>query len=247
MQTDPRERIVNLDETCWKAVAGGFMTWAHKNAESVQCHIENDEKEGVTVIAAVDANGRKLPLTIRGKGKTERCLSGSQLPRDVRTCVSESGWTTNDVMCRYFSILRRELFPSGPLILILDSYSAHRSANVRAVAQLWEITLVFVPPGCTDKLQPLDRRVFGVLKSHARHLWRQQYHASGGAKTTRAVMAANLCKAWRRITEGTIQEAWDIFEGEDWEDIINEDEQIESEDLQGALSFYESLTVVPEE
>ena len=60
-------------------------------------------------------------------------------------------------------------------------------------------------------------------------------------------MAANLCEAWRRITEGTIQEAWDIFEGEDWEDIINHEEQIENEDLQSALSFYESLIVIPEE
>jgi hypothetical protein len=201
-------------------------------------------KKGITVIAAIDANGRKLPLTVIGKGKTERCLSGYKLRPDVRTCISESGWTTNDIMCRYFSILRGELFPSGPLLLILDSYSAHRSAGVRAVAQLWVITLVFIPPGCTDKLQPLDRRVFGVLKAHARHLWRQQYHASGGAKTTRAMMSANLCEAWRRITEGTVQDAWDIYNSEDWEEVISDDLQAEGEDLSSALEFYESLDVI---
>jgi hypothetical protein len=57
LQNSPPERIINIDETNWKTVAGGFMTWAHTSAESGQCQIDNDEKEGVTVIAAVDAEG----------------------------------------------------------------------------------------------------------------------------------------------------------------------------------------------
>jgi hypothetical protein len=34
------------------------------------------------------------------------------------------------------------------------------------------------------------------------------------------MMAANLCEAWRRITEGLIQEAWGIYEEEDWESLF---------------------------
>jgi hypothetical protein len=191
----PRDRIINIDETNWKTVAGGSMTWAHTNTESVQCQIDNDEKEGVTLPPLSWRQGGKLPLTVIGKGKPERCLKGYKLPPDVRTCVSESGWTTKDVMCRYFAILRHELSPDGPLVVILDAYAAHRSREVREVARLWEIQLVFIPPVCTDKLQPLDRRVFGVLKSYARQLWRKQYHESGGAKTTRPMMAENSCEA----------------------------------------------------
>lgn len=223
LQTYPRDRIINIDETNWKAVPGAFMTWAHKNAESVQCRISNDEKQGVTAIAAVDANGGKLPLTVIGKGKTDRCLAGYHLPPEVRTSISQSGWTTTDVMCGYFERLRRDLFPEGPLILILDTYSAHRAQVVREVAHLWEIQLVFIPPGCTDTLQPLDRRVFGVLKAYARQLWRQQYHASHAQKTTREQMAINLCEAWRRITEGLIQTAWSIYIEEDWQNLLSEE------------------------
>jgi hypothetical protein len=242
MRVYPRERIVNIDETNWKAVPGGFLTWAHKGIECVHCQIENDEKQGVTVIAAVDANGRKLPLTVVGKGKTQCCLAGYELPAEVRSCVSESGWTTNDVMCRYFSFLRGELFPDGPIVLVLDVYAAHRSRAVREIAELWGIKLVFIPPGCTDKLQPLDRRVFGVLKAYTRQLWRQQYHASHGAKTTRPIIAANLCQAWHRITEEIIQDAWALYdEGEDWQDLNDEDNAIEAEELNDALGFAESL------
>jgi hypothetical protein len=235
LQNYPRDRVINIDETNWRTLAGGFLTWAHTGIESVQCQIENDVKEGVTVIAAVDAEGGKLPLTVIGKGKTERCLNGYQLPPEVRTCVSESGWTRKDVMCRYFAMLRQELYRAGPLIVILDAYAAHRSREVQEIARVWEIQLVFIPPGRTDKLQPLDRRVFGVLKSHARQLWRKQYKASGGAKTTRSMMAANLCEAWRRITERLIQVAWDIYDGEDWESLIGQDTRVEDERFRSLL------------
>jgi hypothetical protein len=154
LQNCPRDRIINIDETNWRTVAGGFMTWAHTSIGSVQRQIDNDEKDRVTVIAGMDAAVRKLPLMVIGKGKTERCVNGCQLPPEVRTYLSESGWTTKDVMCRYFTMLRQELYREGLLIVILDAYAAHRSPEVREIARLWEIQLVFIPPGCTDKLQP---------------------------------------------------------------------------------------------
>jgi hypothetical protein len=139
-------------------------------------------------------------------------------------------------MCRYFAILRLELYREGPLIVILDAYAAHRCSEVQEIARVWEIQLVFIPPGCTDKLQPLDRRVFGVLKSYARQLWRKQYKASGGAKTTRSMLAANLCEALRKITVGLIQDAWDIHDGEDWENLTAKDRSPEDEMLDRLLN-----------
>jgi hypothetical protein len=67
MKKYPLTEIINMDETHCKAVAAGFLTWAEKRAESVPCDISNDEKERVTVIAAIDAAGNKVPLTVVGK------------------------------------------------------------------------------------------------------------------------------------------------------------------------------------
>jgi hypothetical protein len=132
-------------------------------------------------------------------------------------------------MYHYLSMLRQELYPEGPLIVILDAYAARRSPEVPEIAGLSEIQLMFIPPGCTDKLQPLDGRIFGVLKSLPRQLWREQYHKSRGAKTTRSMIAANLCKAWGRITIGLIQEAWDIYEEEDWGSLFAWDTSIDDD------------------
>jgi hypothetical protein len=35
----PRDRIVNVDETNWKAVPGAFMTWRHTSIGTVQVHL----------------------------------------------------------------------------------------------------------------------------------------------------------------------------------------------------------------
>jgi hypothetical protein len=226
----PAERILNIDETNWRAVAAGFLTWAKAGTESVQCQIDNDEKQGVTAIAAIDFAGNKLPLTIIGKGKTERCLKGYDLPPEVWTSTSETGWTTSDVMCWYFACLREREFPEGPIILLLDCYSAHRCNLVRAAAQQWGIELVFIPPGCTNLLQPLDRHVFGVLKAHARKLWRVQYHSSHGGKTTRPMMAGNLVEAWKRITPEVIESAWDCYEVNWSEDLSDQSPPGSSDD-----------------
>jgi hypothetical protein len=51
MEQYPANRVINVDETNWRAMAPGFLTWAKIGSESVTCQAGNDEKEGVTVIA----------------------------------------------------------------------------------------------------------------------------------------------------------------------------------------------------
>jgi hypothetical protein len=161
----PAERILNLDETNWKSISAGFLTWARAGPESVPCVISNDEKEGTTAIAAADARGKELPLTIICKGKTPICLTALNLPPDVWATTSESVWTTSDVLYHYLKLLRSEFFPDGRLVVLLETYSAHRTNLVREAAEQCGIELMFIPPGCAERLQPLDLRGFGVLKS----------------------------------------------------------------------------------
>jgi hypothetical protein len=220
----PHDRVINIDETNWKMLAAGFWTWANTGCEAVSCVVDNNEKEGVTVIAGIDAAGTKLPLTVIGKGKTARCLSALNLPPEVWTAISPSGWTTSDVMCNDFRLLREHVYPTGPLVLLLDTFAAHRAAITKAAAEYWRIQLVYIPPGCTDSLQPLDRRIFGILKGYARQLWRTRYHQAPGAKTTRSMMTHNLLVAWERITPDYISSAWSIYQIGWGEDASDEEE-----------------------
>jgi hypothetical protein len=79
------------------------------------------------------------------------------------------------------------------------------------MARLWGIDLVFFPPGCTDRLQPLDRRVFGVLKAYARQIWRTRDHETGGQKVTKPMVAKRLSNARNRNTTDILDFAWCIY------------------------------------
>jgi hypothetical protein len=58
------------------------------------------------------------------------------------------------------------------------------------------------------------------------------------------MMAANPLTAWKRITEGLIQESWAIYDTEDGAEAIDEDNRIESHDLLTAVEFYESIVTM---
>jgi hypothetical protein len=106
--------------------------------------------------------------------------------------------------------------------VILDTYPAHRAPLVKAKAAEFGIRLEFIPPGSTDLLQPLDRRVFRVLKSYGRQQWAILYQATGAKKTSRAQMAASLVQAWNRITPTVIQKVWNIYWDENGLDALVE-------------------------
>jgi hypothetical protein len=53
-------------------------------------------------------------------------------------------------------------------------------------------------------------------------------------------MSIDFCEAWQRITEGLIQEVWDIHDREDWRDLINEDDGAEFQEMHDAVDFAES-------
>jgi hypothetical protein len=122
--------------------------------------------------------------------------------------------------------------------VFLDTFSAHRSPITKSIADLFHIQLEFIPPGCTDVLQPLDRRVFGVLKAHARQLGRTHYHETQGAKTTRAMMAENLLSAWDRITPDLIDRAWDIFHGA-WDEPASDESDGADEEFRPRMTLEE--------
>jgi hypothetical protein len=51
---------------------------------------------------------------------------------------------------------------------LVDIYSVHIQADTRELVESVNIHMHFILVGLTDKFQPLDRQIFGVLKSEAR-------------------------------------------------------------------------------
>jgi hypothetical protein len=178
-----RENILNMDETRWCLINSHQITIAPRGAEGVSANFSCDPKMSLTAIALISAAGDKLPLWIICRGNTERCeqrfrdhFAAEIARRKLILCHQISGWT-DKVVAK--TVLRwvTERTRSGRNCLLWDTSSAHRDQAVKEYTAQKGLKLVFIPPGMTDKYQPLDRRVFGSLKSRARarfdNLWIQ--------------------------------------------------------------------------
>ena len=96
-------------------------------------------------------------------------------------------------------------------VLVLDRYSAHVTTEVKEEAGRNNIRLVFVPTSGTDKYQPLDKRVFGVIKSkYASKCDDQLFEFDNGPDKSKA--ADLFLDCWKELSEQTILSAWDLDE-----------------------------------
>jgi transposase len=125
---------------------------------------------------------------------------------------SPSGWTTVDTFRQYLEWLRGFYGDSDPIHLILDAYSVHRSQDTRNIARELNIELHFIPPGWTDELQPLDRYIFGAMKSICRRLFQRFCLRSedGHVKTRDAIQF--LIQAWEGLETRVIEKGWGLYE-----------------------------------
>jgi hypothetical protein len=106
--------------------------------------------------------------------------------------------------------LRFTLGP-GPIHLLLDSYSAHRTDDVKATVARLGTTLHYIPPGLKDEFQPLDRAVFGVLKAQAKRLFHARFHANPYGRRTKPEAVADMITAWSLPGESVTENTWDIY------------------------------------
>jgi hypothetical protein len=213
--------VLNMDETSWKLVTVNIKTMADRGADGVSCWFPGDPKSCVTVIATIDAAGEKKALWIIARGMTDRCearfrglygkrIEGGQLVITHQGC----GWTSRDVAIRYLLWLS-EITRGQPTVLVWDLFAAHRDAVVKEQARHLGIRLEFIPPGATGLCQPLDRRIFGILKQRAkarfdrRNLdWAQDEFRIGES-------IAILIECWDSITQEQVLSAWQHFQDPD--------------------------------
>lgn len=203
-----------------------LLTWADTGVETVHSYIGTDPKANFTVLASIDAYGNKLPLFFLAKGVSERCeksqFKGST--SDHWLSHSKSGWMQNDTFCEYLYYLRSHFSDGEVLHLILDSCPSHKVFNVKEQARALGIVLHFIPPGFTDRLQPLDRRCFGALKASARSRWRKLRLRDETFVPCIESSAQVLIYAWNKLSSNTLEAAWEIYDETLYWDDMNEDE-----------------------
>ena len=116
---------------------------------------------------AVNAAGTYLPpmMIFKRKRMSQLLLKGT--PHGTIGGVSENGWIESDLFVKWLEHFVHHVQPSvdRKVLLVLDGHASHKS--LAAIDYAWEnaVIIICLPPHSTHQMQPLDRTIFGPLKS----------------------------------------------------------------------------------
>ena len=133
-------RIWNMDEVGIQLDYTPDKVIAETGSKYVQCSTSGN-KETITVVACINANGDSLPPHLIVKGKTHRTLQSfrtREAPPGTMWSASDSGWTKQGIAKLWFTeVFLANIGPDRPQLLILDGHEAHNWIEIIQVLLLF--------------------------------------------------------------------------------------------------------------
>ena len=133
-----------------------------------------DDKREITCLLTISMSNELLPTQVIYAGKTERVHpTGIKFPNNWHITQSEKHWSNAVTMLEYADKIliphvkrQRSLYnlPNQTALAIFDIFAAHRTEDFLGKLRQNNISVIFVPAGCTGEVQPLDVAVNDVFK-----------------------------------------------------------------------------------
>lgn len=210
LQNSP-ELILNCDETGFCTDPSKVKAIGLKGQKSFYRRVGGTGRENISVHCCASASGRVLPplVIFKAKGAVQARWTNheAEFPGTVYA-TTENGymeepvffsWLT-DSLIPYINNLRQIQNTQKKAILIMDGHKSHISLRVVNAAINADLILLKLPSHLTHRMQPLDKCVFGPLKTG----WEKILVAYGRKNLlasfntlNRKIFVELLAKAWR--------------------------------------------------
>ena len=163
--------VFNVDETVIRISNSSKRTIAPIGMDEIVIEGDVNDKECITAIGTITRENR-YPFIIITKGKTERSCKKFKIRGDTQVWPSgtDKAWMKEQIKLKYLDYLYNNWSERQPCALLLDCFKAHCTNAVKKFAKEHFIELIYVPANGTSHFQPLDRRIYGILKSKLRSL-----------------------------------------------------------------------------
>jgi hypothetical protein len=180
----PLDLVINWDQTAMHYVPVSSWTMAKEGSHRVEIS-RIDDKRQITAVFGCSMTGSFLPIQLIYQGKTDKCHPSFQFPADWDITHSPNHWSNEitmqsfigKILIPYIKKMREELnLAIDHRALVI--YDTFRGQCTPAILQLLEenhVDIVFVPPYCTDRLQPLDVSVNKAAKNFMRDQFQRWY------------------------------------------------------------------------
>jgi hypothetical protein len=131
--------------------------------------VQPGNREWITVIQAINAEGRAIAPFIVGAGQYHLAnwYRESNLPGDWAITTTQNGWTDNETgleWLKHFDRCTAKRSNSRYRLLILDGHESHHSVDFERYCKGNKIITLCMPPHSSHLLQPLDVGCFSLLK-----------------------------------------------------------------------------------
>ncbi|XP_064107917.1 uncharacterized protein LOC135216478 [Macrobrachium nipponense] len=156
---DKPGHIYNLDETSFPLHSSKTHTLGVIRQQTIRVTASSG-RQNITVLAAICADGSALPTCIVFKGKRlmQQWIGDSgTTPNQTICCVSDNAWMTAKVFHEFFVKFVEMTKEKRPTLLIHDGHVSHTTLETVKLARDKQISIVLLPPHCTDVLQPSDK------------------------------------------------------------------------------------------
>ena len=144
-----------------------------------------DDKRQITGVFTVTLDGQFLPPQLIYQGTTAACLPRTKFPTDWHVTCSPNHWaneaTTKEYIRRiinpYIKKKRQELklADNHHSLCIFNNFKGQLTDDVLQLLEENYIDVAFVPPNCTDRLQPLDLSINKSAKDFFKAKFQQWY------------------------------------------------------------------------
>jgi hypothetical protein len=175
----------------------------------VSCKEQTSAKDRVTILLCCSATGDKLKPLIIGSSSRPRALKN--LREESIPCIyraNQSAWLTRMLFEEWLQGVNTAMISAKRKIcLILDNFSGHILQT-----QFSNVRCVFLPPGMTSVLQPLDCGIIRSFKAKYKQflalhfLNEERDNRNRRANIREAIEFAS--KAWEGVTSVTIKNCW---------------------------------------
>jgi transposase-like protein len=161
----PLALIGNMDETPIAFILPSNTTIEQAGTKTISILSTGHERLNFTVVLACMADGTKLPPVIIFKLKK---IPREEFPDGVIIRVNPEGWMNENEMLWWVENIWTKCANRGNnprSLLVLDSFSAHKTDAVKQRFCEKRTNLAVIPGGLTSRLQPLDVSLNRSFKS----------------------------------------------------------------------------------
>ena len=122
--------------------------------------------------------GDFLPVQLIYTGKTKRCHPPFSFPKDWLISHTPNHWSNEESMIDYIIDgvrARLNVGDNQAALAIFDHFKGQMTTRIMDLLESNNIQCVMVPPGCTDRLQPLDVSVNTAAKAFLKAEFQKWY------------------------------------------------------------------------